>query len=85
MEGRPKCSTALRLKMSKTSPSELPDVAWDLLPMDNYRAFSWMCLRDFSERTQVRLPLHQPRLSLQVQFLRDTRHLRGAQDPLLES
>ncbi len=32
--------------------SELPDVAWDLLPMDHYRAFSWMCLRDFSERTK---------------------------------
>ncbi len=32
--------------------SELPDVAWDLLPMDSYRAFSWMCLRDFSERTK---------------------------------
>lgn len=32
--------------------SELPDVAWDLLPMDKYRAFSWMCLRDFSERTK---------------------------------
>jgi anaerobic magnesium-protoporphyrin IX monomethyl ester cyclase len=32
--------------------SELPDVAWDLLPMGNYRAFSWMCLRDFSERTK---------------------------------
>ena len=32
--------------------AELPDVAWDLLPMDNYRAFSWMCLRDFSERTK---------------------------------
>lgn len=31
---------------------ELPDVAWDLLPMDHYRAFSWMCLRDFSERTK---------------------------------
>jgi anaerobic magnesium-protoporphyrin IX monomethyl ester cyclase len=32
--------------------SALPDVAWDLLPMDSYRAFSWMCLRDFSERTR---------------------------------
>ncbi len=32
--------------------SELPDVAWDLLPMDRYRAFSWMCLRDFSQRTK---------------------------------
>ncbi|MGE4564132.1 MAG: radical SAM protein [Victivallaceae bacterium] len=32
--------------------AELPDVAWDLLPMDQYRAFSWMCLRDFSERTK---------------------------------
>jgi anaerobic magnesium-protoporphyrin IX monomethyl ester cyclase len=32
--------------------SELPDVAWDLLPMEKYRAFSWMCLRDFSERTK---------------------------------
>jgi radical SAM superfamily enzyme YgiQ (UPF0313 family) len=32
--------------------AELPDVAWDLLPMDRYRAFSWMCLRDFSERTK---------------------------------
>jgi anaerobic magnesium-protoporphyrin IX monomethyl ester cyclase len=32
--------------------SELSDVAWDLLPMDKYRAFSWMCLRDFSERTR---------------------------------
>ena len=31
---------------------ELPDVAWDLLPMDRYRAFSWMCLNDFSERTK---------------------------------
>lgn len=31
---------------------ELPDVAWDLLPMNNYRAFSWMCLNDFSERTK---------------------------------
>ncbi len=31
---------------------ELPDVAWDLLPMDKYRAFSWMCLADFSERTK---------------------------------
>ena len=31
---------------------ELPDVAWDLLPMDKYRAFSWMCLKDFSERTK---------------------------------
>ncbi len=36
----------------KDLTSELPDVAWDLLPMDNYRAFSWMCLRDFSERTK---------------------------------
>jgi len=32
--------------------NELPDVAWDLLPMDSYRAFSWMCLGDFSERTK---------------------------------
>lgn len=32
--------------------AELPDVAWDLLPMDKYRAFSWMCLRDFGERTK---------------------------------
>jgi anaerobic magnesium-protoporphyrin IX monomethyl ester cyclase len=32
--------------------SELPEAAWDLLPMDHYRAFSWMCLRDFSERTK---------------------------------
>jgi radical SAM superfamily enzyme YgiQ (UPF0313 family) len=32
--------------------SELTDVAWDLLPMDKYRAFSWMCLKDFSERTK---------------------------------
>jgi anaerobic magnesium-protoporphyrin IX monomethyl ester cyclase len=32
--------------------AELPDVAWDLLPMQNYRAFSWMCMRDFSERTK---------------------------------
>ncbi len=31
---------------------ELPEVAWDLLPMDKYRAFSWMCLADFSERTK---------------------------------
>lgn len=31
---------------------ELSDVAWDLLPMNNYRAFSWMCLGDFSERTK---------------------------------
>ena len=31
---------------------ELDDVAWDLLPMDKYRAFSWMCMRDFSERTK---------------------------------
>jgi radical SAM superfamily enzyme YgiQ (UPF0313 family) len=31
---------------------ELSDVAWDLLPMNKYRAFSWMCLRDFSERTK---------------------------------
>ena len=23
-----------------------------ILPMDKYRAFSWMCLRDFSERTK---------------------------------
>ncbi|HBL24193.1 MAG TPA: B12-binding domain-containing radical SAM protein [Deltaproteobacteria bacterium] len=36
----------------KDLSAELPDVAWDLLPMDNYRAFSWMCLRDFSERTK---------------------------------
>lgn len=32
--------------------AELPDVAWDLLPMDKYRAFNWMCLGDFSERTR---------------------------------
>lgn len=31
---------------------ELEDVAWDLLPMNKYRAFSWMCLKDFSERTK---------------------------------
>ncbi|MCX5809851.1 MAG: radical SAM protein [Proteobacteria bacterium] len=36
----------------KDLTAELPDVAWDLLPMDNYRAFSWMCLHDFSERTK---------------------------------
>jgi len=36
----------------KDLTAELPDVAWDLLPMDRYRAFSWMCLRDFSERTK---------------------------------
>jgi anaerobic magnesium-protoporphyrin IX monomethyl ester cyclase len=36
----------------KDLTSELPDVAWDLLPMDKYRAFSWMCLKDFSERTK---------------------------------
>ena len=36
----------------KDLTGELPDVAWDLLPMDHYRAFSWMCLRDFSERTK---------------------------------
>jgi radical SAM superfamily enzyme YgiQ (UPF0313 family) len=36
----------------KDLTAELPDVAWDLLPMDKYRAFSWMCLRDFSERTK---------------------------------
>ena len=32
--------------------TELSDVAWDLLPMDKYRAFSWMCLSDFNERTK---------------------------------
>ncbi|KAF0219367.1 MAG: radical SAM [Geobacteraceae bacterium] len=34
--------------------SELNDVAWDLLPMASgkYRAFSWMCLGDFSERNR---------------------------------
>ncbi|NTV49872.1 MAG: radical SAM protein [Geobacteraceae bacterium] len=34
--------------------SELSDVAWDLLPMGSgkYRAFSWMCLNDFSERNR---------------------------------
>lgn len=32
--------------------TELPEVAWDLLPMDKYRAFSWMCLQDFSQRTK---------------------------------
>ena len=32
--------------------AELTDVAWDLLPMEKYRAFSWMCLGDFSERTR---------------------------------
>jgi len=31
---------------------ELPEVAWDLLPMHKYRAFSWMCMRDFSHRHQ---------------------------------
>ena len=36
----------------KDLTAELPDVAWDLLPMNNYRAFSWMCLDDFSERTK---------------------------------
>lgn len=36
----------------KDLSTELPDVAWDLLPMDKYRAFSWMCLRDFSDRTK---------------------------------
>ncbi|MBP7529683.1 MAG: cobalamin-dependent protein [Syntrophorhabdaceae bacterium] len=36
----------------KDLSAELPDVAWDLLPMDRYRAFSWMCLRDFSERAK---------------------------------
>jgi radical SAM superfamily enzyme YgiQ (UPF0313 family) len=34
--------------------AELHDVAWDLLPMASgkYRAFSWMCLADFSERNR---------------------------------
>lgn len=32
--------------------AELAGPAWDLLPMDKYRAFSWMCMRDFSERNR---------------------------------
>jgi radical SAM superfamily enzyme YgiQ (UPF0313 family) len=34
--------------------SELSEVAWDLLPLASgrYRAFSWMCLKDFSERNR---------------------------------
>lgn len=39
-----------RVKNIENLADELPDVAWDLLPMDKYRAFSWMCLGDFSER-----------------------------------
>lgn len=31
--------------------SELGDVAWDLLPMDKYRAFNWHCLGNLEERT----------------------------------
>ena len=41
-----------RPKNIRDLSDELDDVAWDLLPMDKYRAFSWMCLRDFSERTK---------------------------------
>lgn len=32
--------------------SELGDVAWDLLPMDKYRAFNWMCLGDLESRNR---------------------------------
>ena len=33
---------------------ELDEVAWDLLPLDSgqYRAFNWMCMRDFSTRNR---------------------------------
>ena len=51
----------------KDLTSELSDVSWDLLPMADggYRAFSWMCLNDLSERnrcatmyTSVGCPYH---------------------------
>ena len=30
--------------------SELPDIAWDLLPMDKYKAHNWHCLGDLESR-----------------------------------
>ena len=30
--------------------NELPDVAWDLLPMDKYKAHNWHCLNDLNSR-----------------------------------
>src|SRR3989338_5653331 len=30
--------------------ADLPDVAWDLLPMDRYRAHNWHCLADLDSR-----------------------------------
>jgi radical SAM superfamily enzyme YgiQ (UPF0313 family) len=32
--------------------SELKDIAWDLLPMNNYKAHNWQCLDDLDSRLQ---------------------------------
>ena len=41
-----------RAKNIENLTEELPDVAWDLLPMDKYKAHNWHCLGDLELRRQ---------------------------------
>ena len=34
---------------------EMPGVAWDLLPMKQYRAHNWHCFEHITERSPVRI------------------------------
>ena len=39
-----------RAENIKDLTNELPDIAWDLLPMDKYKAHNWHCLDDLESR-----------------------------------
>ena len=52
----------------KDLDSEMPGIAWDLLPMTQYRAHNWHCFGDLRARA-VRRDLHDARLPVPLLVL----------------
>ncbi|MBI4026619.1 MAG: cobalamin B12-binding domain-containing protein [Verrucomicrobia bacterium] len=49
-DGQPVFSSPARLIGSEELSAELPGMAWDILPMKNYRAHNWHCFGHISQR-----------------------------------